>query len=88
MAGIAIWLWDDEQGRNLVIRTSSTKPEGVPETALEGETDKDLWKEEIMLKLDLIDKKSIRALREGNAVRVASLEDEAAALRTVLQQLG
>lgn len=39
---------------------------------------------EIMLKLESIDKKSIRALREGDAARIDALESEASELRLQL----
>lgn len=38
----------------------------------------------ILSQLDFLDAKSIRALREGDAVRIASIESEAAALRLQL----
>ena len=40
----------------------------------------------ILAQLDAIDAKSIRALREGDAARVADLEAQAAALRSQLVQ--
>lgn len=40
--------------------------------------------EEIQARLNAIDAKSIRALREGDAARVADLEAQAAALRSQL----
>lgn len=39
---------------------------------------------EILMRLEIIDRKSIRALREGDQARIASLEAEAAALRMQL----
>lgn len=40
----------------------------------------------IFLALDLIDRKSIRALREGNSARLIELESQAAALRERLKK--
>ena len=40
----------------------------------------------ILAALDAIDGKSIRALREGDAARIASLESQAAALRLQLRK--
>jgi len=40
----------------------------------------------ILAQLEEIDRKSIRALREGNNVRIAELENQAAALRLQLKK--
>lgn len=46
-----------------------------------------LRKQAILAELSAIDAKSIRALREGNASRIAELETQAQALRTELAAL-
>lgn len=48
---------------------------------------KDSRKQAILVDLAAIDTKSIRALREGNATRIAELETQAQALRTELASL-
>lgn len=40
----------------------------------------------ILAELDALDRKSIRALREGNAARIAELEQKAVALRLQLKK--
>ena len=42
----------------------------------------------ILAQLDDLDRRSIRALREGNQTRITQLEAEAAGLRTQLNQSG
>lgn len=57
------------------------EPEPVPPTA------EQLRRGEIITALATIDQKSIRALREGDAARIATLEAQAAALRAELAAL-
>lgn len=62
-------------------RFSKEQPAPVLESAEE------VRKAEILAALEGIDKKSVRPMREGDAVRVAALEAQAASLRAELKVL-
>lgn len=50
----------------------------------QAQRDKDAHNAPILAQLDELDRKSIRALREGDAARVAQIEAQATALRAAL----
>lgn len=85
--GVAVWVWDDGNGRHLALRDSESRPIGVPDSALEGDTDPTAWREEILDQLDILDRKSIRAIREGNQSRIDEIESQAALMRDLLRSL-
>lgn len=55
-------------------------------TAEQEQAAKDAERQKIITELEDIDRKSIRALREGNKERIASLEGEAEKLREKLKE--
>ena len=88
MAAVAIWVWqtgETPDGAPVLERCFADEPH--PDDAWEGEQDAAAWRDEIMAALDAIDAKSIRALREGNAPRLAELEARAEMLRAQLTRL-
>lgn len=88
MAVIDIWCWiagetpDGEQvlGKCLLAETP-------PANAWHAQQDADAWREEIIAELNVLDTKSIRALREGNAARIAEIEARAEQLRGWLRAI-
>lgn len=93
MAVCYVWTWiagETHDGSPVVekrLAEGTASPADVPEHALLAEQDVDAWRDEILAALSGIDAKSIRALREGNATRLAALEAEAARLRQTLMAL-
>lgn len=93
MATVQVWAWvagEDCDANPIVERVladAPTRPAGVPAAAWLAEQDVAAWRDEIAARLRTIDARSIRALREGDAARVAALEADAANLRAVLRSL-
>lgn len=88
-----VWTWiagETYDGSTVVekrLADGDTRPADVPEHACLAEQDVSAWRDEIMAKLDYIDAKSIRALREGDAARLSALEADAERLRQTLRAL-
>lgn len=93
MATVQVWAWIDgytPQGDPIMRRTlaaGTQRPSDVPEHAWLAEQDCAVWRQQILSELNTLDAKSIRALREGNAQRLAEIEARASELRGVLKVL-
>lgn len=93
MAVCYVWAWiagETQDGSPTLekrLADGEARPADVPEHAWLAEQDVDAWREEIMAALADIDARSIRALREGNASRLAELEAKAKRLRETLRAL-
>lgn len=84
-----VWYWIDENQvpHRVLAEDPFLRPADVPEKAEYSEQDADVFREELLIKLEELDKKSIRALREGNEVRLMMLEQQAEKLRSMLRKL-
>jgi hypothetical protein len=93
MAVCMVWAWvagEGQDGAPVVekrLAEDDARPADAPQSAWLAEQDVAAWREEIMAALDGIDAKSIRALREADAARLAALEAEAERLRNTLRRL-
>lgn len=86
MAELDIYCWmvgQTADGEPLLEKCLLDEPPG--EGAFHAQQDAQAWAEEIVDELDDLDRKSIRALREGDAARVAQIEARAEALRRRLR---
>jgi hypothetical protein len=88
MSDVPIWYWiagTDEDDRAIAQRVPRTgadpAADGAPADAIATMQDAQTWRQDIIDELDELDRKSIRALREGNAQRLAQIEADAQRLR-------
>lgn len=88
-----VWAWIDGEtptGEPVLRKTLATgaeRPANVPAHAWLAEQDVDAWRQEIMAEFETLDRKSIRALRDGSADVIAAIEARAAELRGILMAL-
>ncbi len=86
MADIDVYCWmvgQTQDGEPLLDKCLLDETPG--EGAWHAQQDAQAWVEELLAELDVLDRKSIRALREGDTVRVAQIEARAEALRRRLR---
>jgi hypothetical protein len=88
MSDVPIWYWiagTDEDGNPIAQRAPRTgadpAADGAPTGALATMQDAQTWQQDLIDELDKLDRRSIRALREGNAQRIAQIEADAQRLR-------
>jgi hypothetical protein len=88
MSDVPVWYWIagiDEDGRAIAQRVPRTgadpAADGAPADAIATMQDAQTWRQDIIDELDELDRRSIRALREGNAQRIAQIETDAQRLR-------
>jgi hypothetical protein len=88
MSDVPIWYWiagTDEDDRAIAQRVPRTgadpAADGAPADAIATMQDAQTWRQDIIDELDELDRRSIRALREGNAQRIAQIEADAQRLR-------
>lgn len=79
-----VWLWQvglTPDGAPMLEKHPVSAGFAPPPGARLAEQDEQAWREEIMAELEEVDRKSIRPLREGDSVRLVSLEERAKILR-------
>jgi hypothetical protein len=82
MTDVPVWYWVDRAIVGIVPRRSADPAADVaPAGALATMQDADVWLQDLINALDELDRKSIRALRTGDAGRLAELEQQAERLR-------
>jgi hypothetical protein len=88
MSDVPIWYWiagTDEDGRPIAQRAPRTgadpAADGAPTGALATMQDAQAWQQDLVAELDELDRRSIRALRDGSAQRIAQIESDAQRLR-------
>lgn len=77
--------WDSEIGEQ-VTRDATTAEQAVIDAMRNAPVSNEVYNAPIFAALAEIDSKSIRALREGNQVRIDALESEAVVLRIQLRK--
>lgn len=73
------------EGEPIIEKCPLSEP--PPENAWAAEQDVDAWKDEILAELEMLDRKSIRALRDGSKDRLDDIESRAQKLRGYLRML-